>query len=446
VPDLYEDPYSDAYDTGSSGGGGSGLFNATRAPRIIVQAAFSVPIADCILGSGILGTDTIGGTTMVDITADVRAITITRGRDSDVDHANPGACTILLGNASGDYDPLNLSGPYVAAGVSLVDIGVAVTVDVEWPTGQFYRRFTGKIADISMDAGLFPTATFTCADGLEDLGRAYLAVEPPVFDGDTTGDRINNLADRAGWPTLDRAIDTGNDILGPTILGGSALELMRQVEQTEFGLLWVDGAGILAFYDRFRAQNANRSVTVQAALTDTSGPGELGMVELELSLSRERIYNTAAATREASALNPDGDEPVEQTASDAASIAKYGTLNLPVEVGTLKTTDAQVKAMLEGIVNRFADGQVRIRQVRINAFRGQLWATLLPLTLLDRISVSRNYGPNTISRQLLIQGFSEEIAVSPARWEITLSTSEPPPAEDYCQVGVGVLGTDLLGW
>ena len=55
--------------------------------------------------------------------------------------------------------------------------------------------------------------------------------------------------------------------------GASALELMRKTEQTEFGVLYVDGAGVLVFHDRHDAATATRSTVVQAELTDTAGGG-----------------------------------------------------------------------------------------------------------------------------------------------------------------------------
>src|SRR4030095_4017660 len=141
------------------------------------------------------------------------------------------------------------------------------------------------------------SATLACAAGLEALGRAQLAVEPTVFDGDTTGARIGNLADRAGWSVTARAIDAGQVVLGPTTMGASALELMHRTDQSEFAVLFVDAAGTLVFFERHRATTANRSVNVQAALTDTRGVDELGMMELELALSRARTFNHVDHTR-----------------------------------------------------------------------------------------------------------------------------------------------------
>lgn len=422
-------------------------FDGSRWPRLVVAAAFSAqPAGVCVRGTGVRNTSKRGGRSMVDISADVRSVTYRRGRSDDFDRAEIGTATIVLRNTSGRYDPSNLSGPYVSAGVSLVDVGAAVTISAEYPVGMFTQLFTGRVTNVVLDAGLASTVVLSCADGLEDLGRARLAAEAATFDGDTTGQRINNLADRAGWSTLARDIDAGNDVLGPTILGAAALDLMREVETTEFGVLYVDATGRLTFRNRWATASDNRSVVVQLALTDTGGVGEAGMMELSLELSRDGLVNHATATRAPNAADAT-DTPAEQTATDDASQDAYGVLSLPVQVGQLKRSDAEVRSLLEGIVARHAAVGVRIREVRANALRGGAWASLLGLDLLDRISVRRDYGPNTITAELLIQGLAADIAVSPPRWSMTLSTSSPPPAtEHFCVRGAGVRDTDVRGW
>lgn len=425
-------------------------FNGTKWPVISVLAGIGgTPAGVCVRGTGVRGTDVRGGQATVDIGADVQSIRWERGRASVFDAANPGTCTIRLRNSSGDYDPTNTAGAYYPD----FKRGAQVAVQVEKPLGMVYKRFTGTITRIEMDVGLWPTTTITIVDALQQLGRTQLAAEVAQFGGDHSGQRIGNIADRAAWPATARLLDQGQATLSPTTFGRSALELIRQAEVSEFGFLFVDASGNLVFYDRHRAETASRSATVQAALTDTAGPGELGMMELTLSLSDDLIVNDAHATRqpdpsqdpELTGITP-GDVPVEQAAQNTTSIGDEGVLSLPTEVGTLLASDAQVLGLLQGIVGLFGTQQVRISEVRVNALRGDLWSVLLPLGLLDRISVRRDYGPNTITGELFIQAMSEEIQVSPSRWDLRFTTSNPPPATHYCIRGQGVRGADVRGW
>lgn len=440
---TYGDVYGDVYGD-TDPGSGSGF------PQVFVLAGFggtlAAPAADALVLGGTvgLGTAKLGAITWTDITGDVRSVSWNRGRDSDIDTASPGSCTIVLDNFSGDYDPANLSGPYVAGGVSLVELGTPVTVRAEWG-GTIYDRFAGDLTDISMDLGYEPTVTLTCGDGLETLGRAYVPLmSAGDWDGDRTGTRIGRIADSAGWPTSLRALDVGYTILGPTLYGGSGLQLMHDVEQTEFGLLFVDGAGVLTFYDRYRPSSAIRSTSVQAAFTDQASGNDVEMVALEMSRSRERVFNEAHITRDGWG---EGDEPVEQVAEDSVSVARYGRLSFPEALGKLLRSDEEALAAAQGIVARFAYPQLRIRQVTIDATTLGLWSTLLPLRLLDRISVSRDYGPNTVTAQLLIEGMQETISARPnPEWTISLSTANVLPPPTLWVLGTAALGTTPLGW
>lgn len=426
------------------------IFDGIKRPRIQVLAGFGAspdPGTGYIhlnVGPG-LGTGLLAGASAdVDITADVRSISISlRGRESDIDAANPVTCQIVLSNRHGNYDPSYTAGPYFG---NLED-GTPIKVRESW-AGTAYDHFTGELSDITLDLDTTPdaTATFACADGFENLGRAYLPVAALSRDGDTTGQRISFLADQAIWPSALRSIDTGFTDLGPTILGESALELMRKVESTEFGLLFVDGSGRLVFYDRYKVTTATRSTTVQATFADTGGTA-VGIAELSMSRSRARTFNRVAITREPIPSEDEeaADEPVEQVADDPVSQATKGILAFPAEVGQLLRSDEDALAMAQGLLDRFSAVTNRISGLEVNALRGQ-WGTLLALGPLDRIAVSRDYGPNTITSELLIQGVAEEITVNPPSWTLSFSTTPPITAPSAFILGTDQVGVDALGW
>jgi hypothetical protein len=212
-----------------------------------------------------------------------------------------------------------------------LDIGLPVQVDAEL-AGVSYRQFTGKVVRVLLDAGHDPTVTFQCADAMEDDGRAVLAKEAATFDGDFTGQRIGNLLGRAGVPVTAQSLDKGNSRLGYTTLGGPLLDLIRQVELTEFGFYFVDAEGRRVFYDRHRSSTANRSVTVQLTL---GGSPNVSMASLELDRSTDRVWNDWHITRDQK-IDPvtgepeEGDAPQEQVGRNLASIfnpdgtARYG--------------------------------------------------------------------------------------------------------------------------
>lgn len=337
-----------------------------------------------------------------------------------------------------------------------IDIGSQVKVRAEWPLGTVFDRFTGTIADVAPDLGYDPMVTFTCSDGLETLGRAQLPVQAiPLYDLDTTGQRIGHLADQAAWPTTLRALDTGYTTLAPTILGDFALNLMRKVEGTEFGLLFCDGSNILTFWDRHHSATATRSTVVQASFTDAQGGSDIEMVSLDGAKNRDRLVNDVHITREPTPSAPSvfgdtdtPDVPVEQVATDAESVAHYnGTFSMPTQLGLLCRNDNDALAMAQGLLPWFRDSVLRIREVKVEAITQGQWAILLPLTLLDLVSLSRDYGPVTVAVQLLIQALSEEIRFDPdPAWNFTFTMSNLPPSPDLWILGTSAIGFGRLGW
>lgn len=252
-------------------------YDGTGAPRLIVEAAFGTTLAGApdplalVLGGTVgLGTAKLGGITWVDITDDVDSVTWGRGRDDNIGHSAIGTADVVLDNSAGVYDPANLAGPYVVGGVSTVDAGVSVRIRAVY-AGVTYGLFYGDITEVQVDYGYSSTATFSCSDGLEWLGRTF--VEQPAGttgDLDFTGQRIGRLLDEAGWPDSRRMLDTGATRLGPPVWSDFALALMQAVETTELGFLFVDGDGDVVFYDRHHITSATRSTVPQAQFVDNN--------------------------------------------------------------------------------------------------------------------------------------------------------------------------------
>jgi hypothetical protein len=427
------------------------------------------------LGTGLLAGPGVG-VNEVDITGDVRSVTLTqRGASSDIDTAEPVTCTLVLNNFRGDYDPSNTLSPWVG---QLVD-GTPIRVRWTWQDVA-YDRFYGELVDVVHEVAndWDITATFTCLDGMEKLGRAYLPQTTPTRDGDRSGARIGYLADQAAQPTALRALDAGSTILPPTVLGASALELMHAAEQTEFGLLFVSGSGVLTFYDRHHGATATRSTTVQATFGDAeggSGGGDtysdtyssgaapavaIPLRDIALARTRDRTFNRVAITRDP-IPNPEPgdpvgdeepgespDEPVEQVADDPASQGVRGVLGFPAQIGQLSRSDFDALALAQYLVDRFSVTQNRISGLNVSTLScpTTLYAALLGLGPLDRVAVDQDYGPATITTQLLIQGVTESVQADPPAWELQFSTSPPPPAPGLFVLGTSQLGSGTLGW
>lgn len=433
------------------GGGAVGnyWFDGITLPKlsvhILVSGALWRPANAFVLdGTSLLdGTKYLGAGSWVNIIDDVEALTIDRGRDSDTDSAIPGSLVVRVDNTNGDYNPENLSGLYVSGGATQIDVGLPICVQAEW-LGVVYDLFYGEVADVELDLDYENSVVFTCADGLERLGTTRLG--PSIFqvDGEYTGQRIGRVLDAAGWATSLRALDRGYSQLGLTDSADYALALLQKIERTEFGLVFVDGAGRVVFYDRYRPAFATRSTTVQA-LFDSS----VELTGLSASRSRERMANDWHITRTSII---EGDEPVEQSAFDQASVDKYGIVSGPSGFGELSRNDEEARAMCQGLVQRFKASLTRVRSVSLEAAALDMWSTLLGLELLDRIKVDVNNGPNSLSKELLIQKLHQEITVNGRdempTWDFTFTTSQALAAPSLFKLdGTKLLNsTNTLGW
>jgi len=386
-----------------------------------------------------LDTGTLGGITWVDVSHHVQRVTIRRGRQGELESSAPGGLDVTLDNHGGEYDSTNPNGPYFG----LLDVGFAVWVRATW--GDTYDLGYGYVDDIDLDLGYEPTATLRCVDALEVLGRAKLAPISSSFDGDLSGVRIGRILDLAAWPSSLRQLDTGQSQLAATTYDNNALPLIQEVLDTEFGVLFASGAGAVTFFDRYHQVTSPRSTTVQANFTDTAGETgstEVEMATLRVSLGRDMVFNQAAVQRTGG---------TEQVAENAASIALYGIRTFPGSPGTLLRTDGEALTLAQWLVGRYPTPRLRATEAVVDATTQELWQVLLPLTLLDRVRVTRDYGANTIATDLHIQGMTLDIEVTggdpvEAVWVWTFQTSGPSlTAPILLNIGPG-LGTGELGF
>jgi hypothetical protein len=436
---------------------GLAVFNGIDQPRLIVELAFgggAFPPATALrlgVGPG-LGTATLGGVTWTDIIADVIRVSMPSVDVVPGEPAAPRTLDITARNLQSVYDPTNLLGPFVLAGESLVDLNLGVRVRSEYPLGTFHDHFYGVVDSIEPDdSPKNERVTFKCLDGLTKLARNKLTTVAPQWDLDTPGNRIGHLADAAGWPSSQRALDTGRMRLAPTVLGDFALALMDKVARTEYGWLYVDRSGLLTFLDHWHVTTASRSTGVQATFVDGGG-----MSGLQRAKSHDRFWNDVHILREP-VPNPvtvfgeteTPDQPLEQVGQDQASIAKYEVWSYPGTIGELCPDDLHALAMAQWVAPRNSTPQTRIRQVNVDGVGFDQWADLLELRHADRIRVLATSAAVTLDVAVLIQGVGMEVDLEARSWDFAFSTDLPPAAEPAAKLVLGGstgLGTATLSW
>lgn len=227
-------------------------------------------------------------------------------------------------------------------------------------------------------------------------------------------DRLDRVLDSVGWPSGDVVwmIDDETTYPIPADLAGvSALEHIRDVLNSIEGQIIVQSDGKLRFLGRAQRDSWNYAIS---SATFGDAVGELGYIGMDgYSLDTELVTNIVR--REGFSTTT--------TASDAASIAKYGPRDNATEISQVKSLLLDPSLDYDLAKYRLAHYKEAIPTVDdlVISPRGvpTLWAQVLQRELTDKITLRRrpqNVGA-VIEKEMIIEGIEHDIA--PKRWIAT---------------------------
>lgn len=193
------------------------------------------------LGIGVLGA---GGTAsqVVDLTNQTIQINIRRGRDLTQDRFNPGTATVRVIDPNGDWNPQNTSSPYFGLLQPLRKLVVTGTYNsIPYPLFAGYTLSYAYSYPKNEDFGY---VDIQCTDAFTLFNKSAITTVTGSANGDTTGDRFNQILDEVGFPSTQRLIDTGDVLVqdDPGTLR-TVLQALQDVEFTEYGAVYVDARG-----------------------------------------------------------------------------------------------------------------------------------------------------------------------------------------------------------
>jgi hypothetical protein len=350
--------------------------------------------------SGRFNTGTFAGAAaFVDVAEYVRAGSITRGVsrfEGVYGRAEAGTAQVLLDNRDARFDPLNLAGPYVAAGASQVRPMRAWRIRAG---GEDLWRGFADSWDLSYPLGASDaTCLLRGTDGTKVLAGFDAPEQGSQGAGELSGDRIARVLDHAGWPAEDRVLDPGVTVLEATTLAQPAWSELVLTSDSEIGEIYFDGAGRFVFRDREAIMTDARSVTVQAEFAD-DGTG-LPYVDLAVASDDEQLANQ---------VRIDGPGiTTEQVAEDTASQVVYQTRSF-VRTDLLLRTDADALAYAEYVLYLLAEVELRFDTLTIDprADPANLYPQVLGRELGDRIAITFTPpGGSAVRRECFIRGIA----------------------------------------
>ena len=294
--------------------------------------------------AGVIGSTefTIGGISFTDITARVTGLSLSRGKNRDLDRFNAGTLSVTVNNEDRAFDPLYTSSPFYGDIVPRRDVRVLANGTAV--------QYVGKVLDWNFDfePNGRQSASLEAADGFTFLAQQELT--PGTAVAQLTGARVEAVLSQPSvdWPVADRVIDAGNSDLGTDVFEGNVLSYLQKVEQSEGGLLFIDKSGRVAFVDRLTTPTVD-NVTVFA----DDGTG-IPFAPAALDYGTEQLYNSITVTSPGSTA----------VASGALSQTRYGIAELTVD--TLIDDVDEVQGLADLLLSRFSEPQLRFQAIRVD--------------------------------------------------------------------------------
>jgi len=412
------------------------------APQIRVFVDFdsdtAFEINPLILGSateGILGTNTLGsGTLPLEITNLVSKINIRRGRNRITSQFEAGTANVTLYDQNGDWNPTNTAGLYYPNLVPLRQIIIYAT----YATNDYFL-FSGFITNY--DTGFrqgndeLSTVTLKCVDGFKLLAGSGITTVPGS-GVQLSGARVNAILDEIDWPISLRDIDAGDSTLqADPGTDRDALEALFNVEQSEFGGIFLDGNGKINFVSR-----DNLIAAPAFPVYEFSDQGtDISYTNAIVAFDDTTLVNDVTITRLGGTA---------QNAFDQDSIDKF-FLHSGTRSGILVQTDAVALDQAQGILATRKDPEIRIDSIELNLYddtNPNKPLAGVDIELLDGVTVTKTTpGSSSVVQSSLVNAIHHDITQS--SWITTLYTTEPLLAGFVLDSDIsGILDTDVLSY
>jgi len=398
-------------------------------------AGFATPFQLDNATFGLLDTGTLGGVEMVDLTAKVQAIQITRGRNRQTEAFIAGTATVRFYDPARDLDPLNTDSPYYP------HVGPRQPLVVYADDTPIY---TGLITDWNIDYGIAANGTTTdavCADNFTILANMVMSEWTP--SAQSSGERIAAVLER---PEIEYQgpyyLDDGYSTLGAYQVaeGTNVLQYLQNVMHSELGFLFVDATGALRFRDRYpQAQGGLNPETVGCVFKD-DGTG-IPYQTLQNQFGDELLFNFAQLQSPAGA---------PQTASDADSMALYQAQTFS-KLDLLNSTTAELANMAAYLVGQYKDPVLRFTglSVQLAGLTDEQHAHLVGCEISSVASVTKSFGeglPASVTQNVFVTGIAHTITPGSHVMAFTFENVDQRPYLVLNSSLRGILDTNLVAF
>ena len=376
-------------------------------------ATFGLPFTVGDPVAGVLGVGTFAGSEtpafVVDLSANTRQITITRGRNVLRDTYEAGTATIRVLDPNSYFSPQNTASPYYPYVVPLRKLRVSATKN-----GVTHWLFSGYTTDYKYtydQAENMGYVDIVCNDAFRLFNLAQLTTIADSGAGQTTGTRINKILNQMDFPNSLRQVSTGSTTCqADPATTRSGLDALKNAEFTEQGALYVNSDGALVFKSRDEVVGSLAETPIEFNQT-----GGIPYKNLQFAFDDKLIINNANFTRVGGTT---------QVVSNAASVAKYFPHG-NVEANLVAETDTQVLNIAQVYVATRAETTIRIDAMTVDLMDSAVSTeTMIGLDYFSNLRISNIQPDNsTIVKTLQCQGLAWNI--TPNSMSCVVTTLEP---------------------
>jgi len=368
-----------------------------------------------ILDQGLLDTNVLAdaAAVIVDVSDVVDSINTRRGRNAQADQFQTGTLSLRIVDQNGYFNPMNISGPYYQLLTPMRKVQITATYGaVTYPVfSGFITSFSTSTPQSSVGDVVY--TTIQAVDAFRLAQNAQISTVAGTSAGQLTGARINNLLDSISWPNSMRDVDPGlTTVQVDPGTARTALQACQTVETTEYGAFYVDASGSFVFQDR----NLTASSVAATPVVFNDNGTAIDYFNAVWVTNDTLVYNEANITATGLAT---------QTASDAASIAKY-FLHSYNQQNLLMQDTATALNYAQAYVASRAETSVRCDEIQLDLYTANYDAGIiaaLDLDYFDPVTITTNQpGGTTLTKTLQVFGKSMEI--TPNFWRVKMTTLE----------------------
>jgi hypothetical protein len=376
-------------------------------------ATFGYPFTIGDAKYGVLGTGTLAGSTVplpiIDLTPQVRNITIDHGRNVQSDTYEAGTAVIRIIDPTSQWNPQNTSSEFYPYLVPLRKIRVSATT----ATAQefLFSGYTTEYRYFYDQAEQMGYVDIYAADAFRLFNLAQVATVADSGAGQATGTRIGKILDQVQFPNSMRTISTGQSLCqaDPATLRTS-LSAIKNVEFSEQGAFYIDGSGTAIFKSRNEVASSISGTPIEFNQT-----GGIPYRNVVFTFDDKLIINSASMQRIGGTA---------QVYQNATSIAKYFPHQYSAQ-DLVIDTDANALNIAATYVATRAETTIRIDAMTVDLLDPAVPTdTIIGLDYFTNVRIS-NIQPDgsTIVKTLQVQGLRWEI--SPNAMQCTVVTLEP---------------------